>query len=81
MNLADNYVVVQLGTPVVPFYPFCLGVSLLKLKSRKKGTLIIRGLLGNLVNVVHPKEVRHIRLLYPWHPPLFFEERPVSGLR
>ena len=37
------------GTPAVPFYPFCLGVSLLKLNSRKKGTLMIRGLLGNLV--------------------------------
>ena len=33
-----------LDTPVVPFSPFCLGVSLLKLNSRKKSTLtIIRG--------------------------------------
>ena len=39
----------RLGTPVVPFFPFYLGVSLLKLNSRKKGTLIIMGLLGNLV--------------------------------
>ena len=31
----------KLGTPVVPFYPFYLGVSLLKQNSRKKGTLII----------------------------------------
>ena len=38
-----------LGTPVVPFCPFNFGVSLLKLNSRKKGTLIINGLLGNLV--------------------------------
>ena len=38
----------QLGTPVVPFYPFYFGVSLLKLNSRKKGILIIGGLLGNL---------------------------------
>ena len=38
-----------LDTPVVPFYPFYLGVSLLKQNSRKKGTLIIQGLLGNLV--------------------------------
>ena len=38
------------GTPVVPFCPFHLGVSLLKLNSRKKGTLIINGLLGNLVS-------------------------------
>ena len=37
------------GTPVVPFCPFCLGVSLLKQNSRHKGTLIIYGLLGNLV--------------------------------
>ena len=37
-----------LGTPVVPFYPFCLGVSLLKQNSRKKGTFITWGLPGNL---------------------------------
>ena len=30
-----------LGTPVVPSYPFCLGVSLLKQNNRKKGTLIM----------------------------------------
>ena len=40
-----------LGSPVVPFCPFCLGVSLLKPNIRKKGTLIIKGLLGNLVLV------------------------------
>ena len=39
----------HLGTPVVPFFPFYLGVSLLKLNSRKKDALIIKGLLGNLV--------------------------------
>ena len=38
----------SLGTPVVGFYPFYFGVSLLKLNSRKKGTLVIMGLLGNL---------------------------------
>ena len=38
-----------LGSPVVPFYPFSFGVPLLKPNSRKKGTLIIKGLLGNLV--------------------------------
>ena len=37
-----------LGTPVVPFFPFYFGVSLLELNSRKEGTLIIHGLLGNL---------------------------------
>ena len=37
-----------LGSPVVPFYPFSFWVPLLKPNSRKKGTLIIRGLLGNL---------------------------------
>ena len=39
----------ELGTPVVPLVPFCpfyLGVSLLKLNNRKKGTLIINRLLG-----------------------------------
>ena len=34
----------DLGTPVVPFCPFYLGVS----NSRNKCTLIINGLLGNL---------------------------------
>ena len=37
-----------LGAPVVPFYPFFWGVPLLKPNSRKKGTLIIKRLLGNL---------------------------------
>ena len=36
------------STPVVPFCPFHLGAYLLKLNSRKKGTLIIDRLLGNL---------------------------------
>ena len=34
--------------PSVPFYPFSFWVPLLKPNSRKKGTLIIKGLLGNL---------------------------------
>ena len=38
----------KLGSPVVPFYPFSFWVPLLKPNSRKKGTLIIKGLLGNL---------------------------------
>ena len=38
----------KLGTPVVPFYPFDFGLSLLKQNSRKKGPLRIKGLLGNL---------------------------------
>ena len=37
-----------LGSPVVPFYPFSCWVPVLKPDSRKKGTLIIKGLLGNL---------------------------------
>ena len=40
----------QLGTSVVPVFPFCLGVSLLKLNVRKMGACIIKGLLGNLAN-------------------------------
>ena len=36
------------GTPVVPPLLLTFGVSFLKLKSRKKGALIIKGLLGNL---------------------------------
>ena len=39
--------------PVVPFCPFYFGVSLFKLNGRKKGTLTINGLLGNLV--LNPK--------------------------
>ena len=39
----------MLGTTVVPFCPLYFGASLLRLNSRKKGTLIIYGLLGNLV--------------------------------
>ena len=39
----------KLGSPVVPFYPFSFWVPLLIPNSRKKGTLIIKGLLGNLV--------------------------------
>ena len=41
----------KLGSPVVPFYPFSFWVPLLKPNSRKKGTLIIKGLLGNLERV------------------------------
>ena len=37
-----------LGTSIVSFFPFYLGVSLLRFNARKKGTLIIKGLLGNL---------------------------------
>ena len=40
--------VLRLGSPAVPFYPFSFWVPLLKPNSRKKGTLIIKGLLGNL---------------------------------
>ena len=38
----------------MPFCPLYSGVSLLKLNSRKKGTLIINGVLGNLVEVQGP---------------------------
>ena len=43
----------KLGSPVVPFYPFPFWVPLLKPNSGKKGTLIIKGLLGNLVREVN----------------------------
>ena len=39
----------NLGSPVVPFGPFSFWAPLLKPNSRKKGTLTIKGLLGNLV--------------------------------
>ena len=38
----------RLGSPVVPFCPFSFWVCLLKPNSRKKGTLIIKELLGDL---------------------------------
>ena len=34
----------------MPFCPFCFRVPLLKLNIRKKGTLIVKGLLRNLDN-------------------------------
>ena len=34
---------------MVALFPFCFGVSSVKLNIRKKGTLIIKGLVGNLV--------------------------------
>ena len=56
---SSPYITVQLpilGTSVIPFYPFYLGVSLLKLTT-VVGKLIIKGLLGSLesrsVSVVH----------------------------
>ena len=47
-----NHIINKLGSPVVPFSPFCYGVSLLKPNSSKKGTFIIKGLLGNLVRLI-----------------------------
>ena len=38
-----------LGAPVVIFFPSHLGVSLLKLNSRRKGARIFKGILGNQV--------------------------------
>ena len=49
------FICLGLGAPVVPFYPFSFWVPLLKPNSRKKGTLIIKGLLGNLVVNPNPK--------------------------
>ena len=39
-----------LATSVLPFLPFCFGVSLLDLNIRKMGTLIMKWSLGNLEN-------------------------------
>ena len=68
----------QLGAPVVPFYPFSFWVPLLKPNSREKGTLIIKGLLGNLVsnwlavdsgfrlpvNILSPAVQMHVLCMY-----------------
>ena len=51
----------KLGSPVGPFCPFSFWVPFLKPNSSKKGTLIIKGLLGNSVN--HPKLRNEISLL------------------
>ena len=53
-----------LGSPVVPFYPFSFWVPLLKPNSRKKGTLIIKGLLGNLEHVVEIPNTRNSAALH-----------------
>ena len=54
-----------LGSPVVPFYPFSFWVPLLKPNSRKKGTLIIKGLLGNLAVVVTQIELLEHQTIDP----------------
>ena len=36
-----------LGTQLVPSFPFHLGISFLKLNMRKKGTVIVNGILEN----------------------------------
>ena len=47
---SDSFLVLRsLGFPSSTLLPFFWGVPLLKPNSRKKGTLIIKGLLGNLV--------------------------------
>ena len=56
-----------LGAPVVPFFPFCFGVSLLKLKTRTKVALIVKGSLGNLSRIsffVYDTTMKHLRLRF-----------------
>ena len=55
------------GAPVVPFYPFSFWVPLLKPNSRKKGTLTIKGLLGNLVIHVQARVWSRVQQ-NPWLP-------------
>ena len=52
LNLSPSALL--LGTPIVSFFPFYLAVSLLKLKNRKMGTLVINVLLGNLGYTLDP---------------------------
>ena len=47
-NSKNKYEPQKLGAPVAPFYPFSFWVPLLNRIVGKKGTLIIKGLLGNL---------------------------------
>ena len=59
----------KLGSPVVPFYPFSFWVPLLKPNSRKKGTRITKGLLGNLENYKRnsvPSRVFGFRVVINW---------------
>ena len=53
---------VLLGSPVVPFCPFSFWVPLLKPKKGKKGTLIIKGLLGSLDYTLNPEDESGIGL-------------------
>ena len=57
----------KLGTPSDPF-AFLFWVSLLKLNSKKKGTLIIHGFLGNLVNniIKKPCYVLYTQIIEFW---------------
>ena len=57
-----SYRASYLGSPVVPFCPFHMGVSLLKPNTRKKGTLSIKGLLRNLVIVYFQKFLEGLEL-------------------
>ena len=46
-------IIIVVRTPIIRYpsstlFPFYLGVSLLKLNSKKKGSLMFKGLLGNL---------------------------------
>ena len=59
----------NLGTPVVPFCPFYLGVSTLKLSIRKKGALSIMGLPGNLDNE-HAQQMGDCQNYRPFLGPL-----------
>ena len=50
---SSGVALLRLGPPVVPrFFLFYMGVSLFKLNSRKKGTPITKGSLGNLVGLL-----------------------------
>ena len=63
----------ELGCPVEPFCPFCF----FKPKSRKKGTLLIKGLLGNLVRVLSYLQTFYLGPLV-LEPPFMEEQDPAT---
>ena len=56
-----------LGAPVVPFSPFCFGVSLLKLKTRTKVALTVKGRWATCLGLtffVYDTTMKQVRLRF-----------------
>ena len=64
---------------MVPFCPYCSGVSLLKPNSGKKGTLIIQGTLGNLASILQDFAKKPVLVVKA--PPSILRESPTRAVR